>query len=39
MEEFEHKVRRLLGYTDDVELDFTFSCCAPDCKDGAHNRI
>jgi hypothetical protein len=33
--EFERKVRKLLGYADGVELDFTFSCSAPDRADGA----
>lgn len=33
--EFERKVRDLLGYPQDVELDFTFSCSAPDATDGA----
>jgi hypothetical protein len=33
--EFERKVRDLLGYPDNVELDFTFSCSAPDGSEGA----
>jgi hypothetical protein len=34
VQEFERKVRDLLGYPDDVELDFTFSCSAPDSNEG-----
>lgn len=35
VQEFEHKVRKLMGYPDDLQLDFTFSCSAPDSRSGA----